>query len=110
MGNDEVHIRKLPGEQLADRDLSHHIVENRYAVAPRDIADLARDARIVTVHLDSVESILFDRFSHHRGYPAAIAFCMNKGEAVETVRAAGHDSCDLSIGHCVVDMKGSEQH
>ena len=83
--DDERHVGILGGDELDDRDFADRIVEHRYRKGARDLADLARQPRVVAMHLDADETILLDRGLHQISHPAAIPGGMDKGKAIEAV-------------------------
>ena len=101
------HVRVLAREQLDDGHLAHDVVEHGQRVGARDLADLARDACVVAVHLDAAEAVAArpPRARARRPGPRRARAC-DEREAVEPTRAAGDDARDLAVGGGVVGVEG----
>ena len=88
--NDEVDVRILAGQQLDDRHLAHHVVEDRNREQPRDLADLARDARVVAVHLDPAEAVLDHGLARQPGVSRLRRVNLEEPPFVEVRRVGDH--------------------
>src|SRR6478672_653967 len=78
--------------ELHDRDFADRIVEYGNRKRARDVAHLARQPPIVTMHLDTDESVFFNRDLDELADPPAVAHRVNEGESEKAVGSARHDA------------------
>ena len=105
MRNDEGDVGIFRGEEFADGDFAHDIVEHRQPASPRRCTNFARDAGIMPMHLEANEAVLFHGFAHEFAHAAAIAFRMNESKPEEPARMPRDNARHGAIRHQVICMK-----
>gem|GEM_PF-4859540 len=78
-------------------------------IRPRGLADLTRDACIVTVNFDADKTMLFDGFAHEFAHASAILFRVHESESEEAIGSPTHDARDVAVGAPIVRMKSREE-
>src|SRR5262245_38193682 len=86
------------GQDLRDRDLAHHIIENRQTVAPGRSTDFPRNPGVVAMHFDANEAEPAHRLPDHGFDSALIGQGMNKSEPEKAAGIACNNPRHLSIG------------
>ena len=94
VGNDERDGGILRRQQLHDRDFSHDVVDHRKPIGARDLADLPCDPPIVTMHLDSAESVLHHGGAYQGGDATSVALRVHEGETVKSIRSTANELLD----------------
>ena len=108
--NDEVDIRVLHCQEFDGGHLAHDVIQNGYGEQPCNVADLAADARVIAVDLDTSKSKLLHCLTDHRAYEAAVALGVNEGESEEAIRLTRDDPGYLAIRNRIVGMKCGEEN
>ena len=107
--DNEVNLRVLPGQQFADRDLAHHIVQHRQPITLRHLTNFAANARIIAMDFDPHKAETFNSLPHQRRHPPPIVSGVNKGKTVKAIGLAGHNPPYLPISDRVIRVKGSKK-
>lgn len=106
VGDNEVDVGVLGGEEFDEIGLSGGVVEEGDAKGAGSIADFAGGGTIHAVDFDAAKVPAIDGFGDCCINPAFVTLGMGEGEANEAIGLTGYNSSGVDVGLLVVAMEG----
>jgi hypothetical protein len=102
MGNDEIHVRIFSAQQIYDRNVSKHIVEDRKRPLLRYLTDLPTNSCIDSMKFYPNKRCRLYHFRNQAFNAAFVPIRMHKHKAKESAWIRQHNLTHLTVGLRVI--------